>query len=71
MSFTVVMEKDEDGIYVVTVPALPGCISDGRTVEEAMSNIREAIRGFIDDMNADGETIPHDIDIIGNIELNA
>ena len=71
MRFTVVMEKDEDGIYVVTVPALPGCISDGRTVEEAMSNIREAIRGFIDDMNADGEAIPHDIDIIGNIELNA
>ena len=71
MRFTVVMEKDEDGIYVVTVPALPGCISDGRTVEEAMSNIREAVRGFIDDMNADREAIPHDIDIIGNIELNA
>ncbi|MCW6169456.1 MAG: type II toxin-antitoxin system HicB family antitoxin [Thermoplasmatales archaeon] len=71
MRFTVVMEKDEDGIYVVTVPALPGCISDGRTVEEAMSNIKEAIQGFIDDMNADGEAIPHDIDIIGNIELNA
>ena len=71
MRFPVIMEKDDDGIYVVTVPALPGCISDGRTVEEAISNIREAIRGFIDDMNADGEPIPHDIDIIGNIELNA
>ena len=71
MRFPVIMEKDEDGIYVVTVPALPGCISDGRTVEEAISNIREAIRGFIDDMNADGEPISHDIDIIGNIELNA
>ena len=71
MRFTVVMEKDEDGIYVVKVPALPGCISDGRTVEEAMSNRREAVRGFIDDMNADREAIPHDIDIIGNIELNS
>ena len=71
MRFTVVMAKDEDGIYVVTVPALPGCISDGRTVEEAMSNIKEAIRGFIEDMKADGETIPHDIDLIGNVELNA
>ena len=66
-----VLEKDEDGIYVATVPALPGCISDGQTVEEAMSNIKEAIRGFIEDMKADGETIPHDIDIIGNVELNA
>ena len=36
-----------------------------------MSNIREAVRGFIDNMNANGEPIPHDIDIIGNIELNA
>ena len=71
MRFTVVMEKDEDGIYVVTVPALPGCISDGRTVEEAMSNIKEAIRGFIEDMKSDGEPIPPDIDIIGNVELNA
>ena len=71
MRFPVIMEKDKDGIYVLTVPALPGCISDGRTVEEAMSNIREAVRGFVDDLNADGETISHDIDIIGNIELNA
>ena len=71
MRFTVVLEKDEDGIYVATVPALPGCISDGRTVEEAMSNIKEAILGFIEDMKADGEAIPHDIDIIGNVELNA
>lgn len=65
------MEKDEDEIYVVTVLALPDCISDGRTVEEALSNIREAVRRFIDDMNTDGEPIPHDIDIIGNIELSA
>ena len=71
MRFTVVMETDEDGMYVVTVPALPGCVCQGRTVEDAMSNIREAVRGFIDDMNADGEPIPHDMDIIGNIELNA
>ena len=71
MRFTVVLEKDEGGIYVATVPALPGCISDGSTVEEAMANIKEAIQGFIEDMIADGEAIPHDIDIIGNVELRA
>ena len=71
MRFTVVPKKDEDGICVATVPVLPGCISDGHTVEEAMSNIKEAIRGFIEDMKADGETIPNDIDLIGNVELNA
>ena len=71
MRFTVVLEKDEDGVYIATVPALPGCISDGDTVEEAMSNIKEAIRGFLEDMKADGETIPHDADIIGYVEINA
>ncbi len=71
MRFTVVLEKDEDGIYVATVPSLPGCISDGGTVEEAMTNVKEAIQGFIEDMIADGEAIPRDIDIIGNVELNA
>ena len=44
MRFTVVLEKDEDGIYIATVPALPGCISDGRTVEEAMSNIKNSMK---------------------------
>ena len=71
MRFTVVLEKDENGIYVVAVPALPGCISDGSTVEEAMANIKEAIQGFIEDMIAGGEAIPHDIDIIGSVELHA
>ena len=71
MRFTVILEKDEDGVYVATVPALPGCISDGNSVEEAMSNIKGAIGGFIEDMKADGETIPHDVDMIGIVELNA
>ncbi|MHB1439466.1 MAG: type II toxin-antitoxin system HicB family antitoxin [Cuniculiplasma sp.] len=71
MKYTVVLEKDEDGIYVTTVPALPGCISDGKTVEEALTNIREAIQGFIDDMKSDGEPIPGDVEIIGNVEVNA
>ena len=71
MRFTVILEKDEDNIYVATVPALPGCISDGRTVEEAMLNIKEAIQGYIDDIKSDGEPIPRDMDIIGNVELNA
>ena len=70
MRFTVIMEKDEDGICVVTVPALPGCISDGHTVEETMANIKEAIQGFIEDMKSDGDAIPPDINIIGNVKLN-
>ncbi len=71
MKYTVVLEKDEDGIYVATVPALPGCISEGHTVEDALTNIKEAIQGFIDDMKSDGELVPGDVEIIGNVEVNA
>ena len=43
MKFKVLLEKDEDGVIVATVPSLPGCISQGKTEEEAIANIREAI----------------------------
>jgi len=43
MEFTVIIEKDEDGYYVAEVPDLKGCYTQGKTVEEAMRNIREVI----------------------------
>lgn len=43
MVFKVILEPSEDGGFTATVPALPGCISEGDTVEQAMANIREAI----------------------------
>ena len=42
MQLNVVITKGEDGWYVVTVPSLPGCITQGRTIKEAKQNIREA-----------------------------
>ena len=48
MRYTVVLEPDEEGQgYTVRVPALPGCVTEGRTREEALANAREAITGFI------------------------
>ena len=44
MDFDVVLEKDEDGTWVVTVPALPGCFTQGDTMEEALENAKEAIQ---------------------------
>jgi predicted RNase H-like HicB family nuclease len=44
MKFVVTLEKDEDGVYVVECPAIPGCISQGQTEAEALDNIRDAIR---------------------------
>jgi len=43
MKFLVTLERDEAGWIVVECPALPGCVSQGRTAEEALANIREAI----------------------------
>jgi antitoxin HicB len=43
MEFDVVLEEDEDGVWVVTVPALPGCFTQGSTKAEALENAREAI----------------------------
>ena len=58
MKFTITFEQDEDGYIVVSCPALPGCHSQGRTKEEAITNIREAIQGYIASMRKHGESIP-------------
>lgn len=48
----------ESGGFTVTVPSLPGCISEGDTEAEALANIRDAIDLYIEDMIADGEEVP-------------
>jgi len=47
-TFKVLLEPQEEGGYTVTVPNLPGCISEGETVEEAIENIKDAIRGYLE-----------------------
>jgi len=48
----ILIEKDEDGFYVAEVPALPGCLSQGKTEDEARENIKEAILGWLEVMEA-------------------
>ena len=55
MKFKVIIEASEDSGYTVYVPSLPGCISEGETVEEAMANIREAIELFLEPVEDDFE----------------
>ncbi len=52
MRVHVVLEQDEDGFWVVEVPAMPGCLSQGSTREEALTNIREAIEGWLEVMQS-------------------
>ena len=61
MKYTVILEPQEEGGYTVTVPALPGCISEGDTVDEALNNIKEAIELFVEILREDGKPIPEDI----------
>ena len=52
------MEPETDGGYAVWVPALPGCISQGETPEEARENVREAIQCYIENSVKHGESLP-------------
>ncbi len=58
MRYIVVLEREADGGYVATVPALPGCVSPGDTREEVTSNIREAADLYIEDCIATGDPVP-------------
>ena len=61
LKFKVILEEDsEDGGYVIECPALPGCASQGDTVEEAVENIKEAIRGWL---KAEYGHIPENLEI--------
>ena len=57
--YTVVLEYDEEvGEYAALVPSLPGCTSQGKTREEAITNAEEAIRGHIEALNKLGREVP-------------
>ncbi|MBI2233184.1 MAG: type II toxin-antitoxin system HicB family antitoxin [Candidatus Aenigmarchaeota archaeon] len=57
MKFRIVVEQDEDE-YVAECPSLPGCISQGKTREEAIDNIKDAIRGYLESLKKHNEPAP-------------
>ncbi|MCZ6534828.1 MAG: type II toxin-antitoxin system HicB family antitoxin [Chloroflexi bacterium] len=65
LKYTVSYKEDEDGYIVASVPALPGCHSQGHNREEASKNIREAMKGYLASMKHHGEPIPkEDVEIV-------
>ena len=62
MKFRVLIEQDEDGVFVAQVPSLPGCVSQGLTRGAAVLSIREAIAGYLESLSAHNEAIPPAID---------
>ena len=61
VGYTVILERDPDGGYVVHAPALPGCVSQGDTREEALANIREAMELYIQDCIEAGDPVPNEV----------
>jgi len=58
--YTVILEPGEDGYIVAQCPALPGCWSQGKTRDEAVANIREAIELYVESLMANGERVPEE-----------
>ena len=61
MKYRVLIEQDEDGVFVAEVPSLPGCISQGITRTEALQNIQEAISAYLESLKAHNAPIPPSI----------
>lgn len=62
MKLRVLIRKDEDGIFVAEVPSLPGCVSQGDTRREALTNVQEALQLYLESLAAHDEPLPPSIE---------
>jgi predicted RNase H-like HicB family nuclease len=69
LTYTVELEPQKEGGYTVTVPVLPGCISEGDTLEEALKNIKDAIEGYLKVLAKHGRPIPLEFSEFYKIEV--
>lgn len=61
MKLRIILEQDEDGVFVAECPSLPGCVSQGKTRADARKNIIEAIEGYLTSLKKHREPIPPSI----------
>ena len=61
MKYRVLIEQDEDGVFIAEVPSLPGCVTQGATRDEALANSREAIAAYLESLEAHGDPVPPSI----------
>lgn len=59
--YRVLIEQDEDGMFVAQCPSLPGCVSQGKTRDEAIANVKDAISGYLESLRKHNEPIPPSI----------
>lgn len=63
LRYRVILEPNEDGGFTVTVPDLPGCITEGDTIEKALKNAKEAIEGHLEALVSLGKAIPAEVEV--------
>jgi len=61
MKFRIIIEQDEDNMFVAECPNLPGCISQGKTRTEVLENIKDAMEGYLESLKKHNEAIPPSI----------
>ena len=69
MEYSVVVHQAEEGGFWVDVPALPGCYSQGETVDEALASVREAIGLYLEALRDDGQDVPKDADVVYQVSV--
>ena len=62
MKYRIMLEQDEDGVFVAECPSLPGCVSQGKNRVEALKNIKDAIKGYLESLKKHNEPIPPSIE---------
>jgi len=69
MQYTVLIHQAEEGGYWVEVPAISGCLSQGETIEEALTNVKEAIALHLEVLKEEGKEIPIEEGIVGTVKV--
>lgn len=58
MKYRIIIQQDEDGVFIAKCPSLPGCVSQGKTREEVLVNIKDAMRGYLQSLKKHNEPLP-------------
>ena len=69
MRYSVIVHSAEEGGYWVEVPALPGCYSQGESIEETLLNVREAIELYLETLREEGQDAPNDSEVVYQVSV--
>ena len=70
LNYAVYLQPADEGGFIVSAPALPGCVTQGETREEALAMIKDAIEGYIASLKKHGEPVPTDISEIEKVSVS-